>query len=120
MKIVTQAMDVEAMRVCGTVNYQDLNAQDPTIQIQALRDIPSLEAEGNETSSDVCEVDAESAINFEGLYIERVSWVDNDMFVHFSCPTDIAILAEEITDDPSDPIETPLRCITVTDLSNVQ
>jgi len=42
------------------------------------------------------------------------------MFVHFSCPTDIAILAEEITDVSSDPIETPLRCITVTDLSNVQ
>jgi hypothetical protein len=120
MKILDQLKDVEAIRVCGTIIYPDLNDPEPKIQIQALRDIPSLEAEGNETSSDVCEVDAESAINFEGLYIERVSWVDNDMFVHFSCPTDIAILAEEITDVSSDPIETPLRCITVTDLSNVQ
>ncbi len=120
MKILAKAIDVEAMRVCGAINYPDLNDPELKILIQALRDLPSLEAEGNETSSDVCEVDADSAITFDGLAIERVSWVDNDMFVHFPCPTDVAIIAEEIIDDPSDSLETPLRCVTVTDLSNVQ
>jgi hypothetical protein len=120
MKIMAQLMDVEAIQVCGTINYSDLNDPEPKIQIQALRDIPSLEAEGKETIFDVCEVDADSAITFEGLDIERVSWVDNDMFVHFPRPTDVAILAEEIIDDPSDPFETPLRCVTVTELTNVQ
>jgi len=120
MKILDQLKDVEAIRVCGTINARDLNDQKPKIQIQALRDMPSIREDGEECISDISEVDAESAITFEGLDIERFSWVENDMFVHFSRPTDIAILAEEITDDPSDPIETPLRCITVTDLSNVQ
>jgi hypothetical protein len=120
MKILAQAMAVEVIRVCGTIKYPDLNDPEPKIQIQALRDLPSLEAEGNEASSDVCEVDSDSAIRFEGLDIERVSWVDNDMFIHFPRPTDVAIFAEDITDNPSDPLETPLRCITVTDLGNVQ
>ena len=120
MKILDQLKDVEAIRVCGTINARDLNDQKPKIQIQALRDLPSLEVEGNETSSDICEVDAESAITFEGLDIERVSWVDNDMFIHFPRPTDVAILTEEIIDDPPNPLETPLRCITLTDLINIQ
>ena len=80
----------------------------------------SIKEDGEKCISDISEVDAESAITFEGLDIERVSWVDNDMFVHFSHPTDVAILAEEIIDDPSDPLETPMNCVTVTDLSNVQ
>ena len=120
MKTIAELMDVEAIRVCGTIIYPDLNEPEPKIQIQALRDLRSIETEENEALSDVREVDGGSAIMFEGLDIVRVSWIDNDMFVHFACPTDIAILAEEIIDDPPDPLETPLRCITVTDLTNVQ
>ena len=69
--------------------------------------------------SDISEVDADSAITFEGLDIVRVSWVDNDMFVHFACRTDIVIFAEEIIDDPVNFLD-PLRCVTVMELDNVQ
>jgi hypothetical protein len=114
MKVIAQLMDVEVIRVCGTINDQK-----PKIQIQALRDMLSIGEEGEECISDISEVDAESAITFEGLDIVRVSWVDNDMFVHFACRTDIAIVAEAIIDDPVNLLE-PLRCVTVTELDNVQ
>lgn len=98
--MMARLMDVEAIRVCGTTNAPDENDPEPKIQIQALRDLPSIGEEDEESVSDISEVDVDSAITFEGLDIERVSWVDNDMFVHFACRTDIAILAEEIIDDP--------------------
>jgi hypothetical protein len=119
MKIIARFMDVEVIRVCGTINDSDLNDQKPKIQIQALRDMPSIREDGEECISDISEVDAESAITFEGLDIVRVSWVDNDMFVQFACRTDIAIVAEEIIDDPVNFLD-PLRCVTVIELDNVQ
>ena len=82
--------------------------------------MPSIGAKGEEFISNIIEVDVDSAIGFEGLDIVRVSWIDNFMCVHFACPSDIAILAEEIIDDSSDPLATPLRCVTVTELDNVQ
>jgi len=112
-------MDVETIRVCETINDSDLNNQKPKIQIQALRDMRSIREDGDECISDISEVGAESAITFEGLDIERVSWVDNDMFVHFACRTDIAIVAEEIIDDPVNVLDL-LPCVTVTELDNVQ
>jgi len=121
MKIIAQLMDVEAMSITETTNILELKDREPKIQIETLRDWSSLKATGNEAISNITEVDVDSAIGFEGLDIVRVSWIANSMCVYFASPADIAIVDEEKTIDvPFDPLETPMRCITVTDLNNVQ
>ena len=95
MKIIPQLMDVEALWVRETTNVPDLKDREPKIQIETLRDMPSIGAKGEEFISNIIEADVDSAIGFEGLDIVRVSWIENSMCVHFACPTDIAIVDEE-------------------------
>lgn len=110
-------MDVEALSVMETTNILERKDEEPKIQIQPLGDLPYLGEKEEESISNIVEVDVDSAISFEGLDIKRVTWIGNTMCVHFDIPTDVAIVDEEKSIDvPFEPLETPLRCITVTDL----
>ena len=119
MKIIAQLMDVEALEVTETPHRK---GQEPKIRIGTLRDWSSLEATGNEAISNIIEVDIDSTISFEGLDIVKVNWIGGNvaMCVYFASPVDAAIVEDEPIDIPFAPLETPLRCIRVTDLTNVQ
>ena len=82
----------------------------------------SIKEDGEKCISDISEVDAESAITFEGLDIVKVYWIGGNvaMCVYFASPVDVAIVEGEPINIPFAPLETPLRCIRVTDLTNVQ
>jgi hypothetical protein len=123
VKIITQLMDVEAMWIRETTNAPPLKDEKSKIQIRTLTlsDMPSLKANGTEPIPNIIDLDVDSAIRFEMLYIKRVGWVDNTMCVYFTVPTDIAIVdEEEPIDVPFDPSEPPLRSILVTELNNIQ
>jgi len=121
MKIIAQLMDVEALTIMETTNILERKDEEPKIQIQPLGDMPYLKEKEEESTSNIIEIDVHSAVEFKGLDIVRVSWIANSMCVHFDIPTDIAIVDEESSVDvPFEPLETPLRCITVTDLTNFE
>jgi hypothetical protein len=121
MKIIAQLMDGEGLSIMETTTILELKDEEPKIQIQPLGNMPSLEEKGEESISNIIEVDVHSAVEFKGLNIVRVLWVGNTMCVYFDIPTDIAIIDEEYSVDvPFEPLETPLRCITVTDLTNFE
>ena len=121
MKIIAQLMDVEALSIMETTNILELKDEEPKIQIQPLGDMPYLGEKEEESISNIIEIDVNSTIEFKGLNIARVVWIANTMSVHFDIPTDIAIVDEETSVDvPFEPLETPLRGITVTDLTNFE
>ena len=121
MKIIGQLMDVEALSIMETTNILELKDEEPKIQIQPLGDMPYLGEKEEESISNIIEINLHSAVEFKGLDIVRVSWIANSMCVFFDIPTDIAIIDEEKTIDvPFEPLETPLRGITVTDLTNFE
>ncbi|HPD60302.1 MAG TPA: hypothetical protein PKV48_00875 [Thermodesulfobacteriota bacterium] len=121
MKIIAQLREVEALSIMETTNILGLKYREPKIQIETLRDTPSLETQGDEANSNMVELDVNSAIGFEGLDIIRVSWIANTMCVYFSSPVDVAIVDQEKTIDvPFEPPEKSLRCIKITALNTVQ
>lgn len=93
--------------------------KEPRIIIESMRDMDSAGKARREDISHLVDIDTDSVINFEGIPIERVSWVDNSMCVFFPEPTDIAIIdTEEFLEAPFDPLATPLHSIIISELIN--